>query len=92
MKQPLDFDDAGAADDEPIKGITAGDIRRWHDELDNLRSALRPFVALRDQSPSQMAKIIHKDIDGMTPIALTVTKDQFKEACSTLSSQQGNCK
>lgn len=28
----LDFDDAGAADDHPARGITVGDIRRWHDE------------------------------------------------------------
>jgi hypothetical protein len=50
-----------------------------------LRRALEPFVALRDQAPSQMAKIIHKDLNGMTPIALTVTKDQFKAACAALS-------
>lgn len=27
----LDFDDAGAGDDEPAKGVTVGDIRAWHD-------------------------------------------------------------
>lgn len=35
----LDFIDAGAGDDEPVKGITQGDIRTWYDEyhlaLDN---------------------------------------------------------
>ena len=31
MKQFLDFDDAGAQDDEPVKGVTMGDIRAWHD-------------------------------------------------------------
>lgn len=28
----LDFDDAGAGDDHPAKGVTIGDIRRWYDE------------------------------------------------------------
>lgn len=31
MKQFLDFDDAGAQDDELVKGVTMGDIRAWHD-------------------------------------------------------------
>lgn len=30
--QLLEFDDAGAPDDEPVKGITMGHIRHWHDE------------------------------------------------------------
>jgi hypothetical protein len=34
----LDFDDPGAGDDEPVKGITAGDIRAWHDQYDNILS------------------------------------------------------
>jgi hypothetical protein len=63
--------------DEAIKQLRA--------QVEGLRTALEPFVALRDQAPSQMAKIIHKGIDGVTPIALTVTKDQFKAACSALS-------
>jgi len=32
MKSFLEFDDAGASDEEPVKGITVGDIRAWHDE------------------------------------------------------------
>jgi hypothetical protein len=88
MKQPLDFDDAGASDDEPVRGVLMGHIRQWHDQAERLKLALEPFVALRDQSPSQMAKIIHKGVDGLTPIALTVTKDQFKAACVALSSHQ----
>lgn len=31
MRDLLEFDDAGAADDEPVKGVTVGDIRAWHD-------------------------------------------------------------
>lgn len=51
-------------------------------QVESLRNALEPFIALRDQSPTQMAKVIHKGIAGTIPIALTVTKDQFKAACS----------
>jgi len=57
--------------------------------IERLELALGPFIALRDQAPSQMVKIIHKGVDGLTPIALTVTKDQFKAACAALSSQNG---
>lgn len=47
---------------------------------DRVRDMLAPFVNLRDQDPSHMAKIIHKDLDGLTPIKLTVIKDQFMDA------------
>lgn len=36
MKQLLDFDDAGASDEEPAKGVTVGDIRAWHDQYVNI--------------------------------------------------------
>lgn len=32
MKSLLEFDDAGASDSEPVKGVTVGDIRAWHDD------------------------------------------------------------
>jgi hypothetical protein len=35
----LSFDDAGASDDEPVKGVTVGDIRAWHDQYDRLLSS-----------------------------------------------------
>lgn len=44
MRPVLDFDDAGAKDDEPTKGVLVGDIREWHDEIKRLRLALRIFV------------------------------------------------
>jgi hypothetical protein len=53
-------------------------------EVVRLREALAPFVAPRDQSPSQMAKVIHKDLNDMTPIALVVTKGQFIAASALL--------
>ena len=41
MRQLLDFDDAGASDDEPAKGVLVGHIREWHDEVERLKTALR---------------------------------------------------
>lgn len=38
MRDLLDFDDAGAGDDEPAKGVTIGDIRSWHDEYAKLEN------------------------------------------------------
>jgi hypothetical protein len=46
MKQFLEFDDAGASDDHPAKGITIGDIRAWHDHQEKLLAALRAFSLL----------------------------------------------
>lgn len=37
MKPLLEFDDPGANDDEPAKGVTVGDIRAWYDEIERLR-------------------------------------------------------
>lgn len=44
MNPLLDFDDAGAGDDEPAKGVTVGDIRAWHDEMERLQIASRPLT------------------------------------------------
>lgn len=63
-------------------------VERLCKRIVKLEMALEPFVALGDQSPSQMAKVIHKDLDGMTPIALTVTKDQFKAALAVLDNSE----
>lgn len=41
MRPILDFDDAGALDDEPAKGVTVGDIRAWHDEIERLKQEYR---------------------------------------------------
>jgi len=41
MRYPLDFIDAAASDDEPVKGVLQGHLRDWHDEIDRLRMALR---------------------------------------------------
>ena len=38
MRDLLEFDDAGAQDAEPAKGVTVGDIRAWFDEMERLRS------------------------------------------------------
>lgn len=45
MRNLLDFDDPGASDDEPAKGVTMGDIRAWFDQMDRLRAALQPFAS-----------------------------------------------
>ena len=39
FKHLLHFDDPGADDNEPVKGITMGDIRAWHDRYESLFSA-----------------------------------------------------
>lgn len=44
MKQLLDFDDAGAGDEEPTKGVLVGHIREWHDERDRLRTGLEAAI------------------------------------------------
>jgi hypothetical protein len=46
MKQILEFDDAGASDEEPAKGVTVGDIRAWHDQYDNLLTSWAECRAL----------------------------------------------
>jgi hypothetical protein len=44
MRALLDFDDAGATDDEPVKGVTVGDIHAWHDRVEELEAALRFYA------------------------------------------------
>lgn len=43
----LEFDDPGASDDEPVKGVTMGDIRAWHDSYAELEhDSHRDYQAL----------------------------------------------
>ncbi len=46
MRPLLDFDDAGASDEEPAKGVTVGDIRAWYDAYDDLLTSLAECRAL----------------------------------------------
>lgn len=43
LRPLLDFDDPGAGDDHPAKGVTVGDIRAWHDLIADLVEALMEF-------------------------------------------------
>jgi hypothetical protein len=36
IRSILEFDDPGASDDEPVKGVTMGHIRAWHDSYAEL--------------------------------------------------------
>jgi hypothetical protein len=40
LRYLLSFDDPGAEDDHLAKGVTVGDIRMWHDEIERLQGAL----------------------------------------------------
>ena len=49
-----------------------------------LGEALRPFADIRTQFPESM-KLIQKNVDGMKPITITVTKAQMQTAVATLA-------
>ena len=50
----LDFDDAGASDEEPAKNVTIGDIRAWHDQYDMLLSS---WADCRDFLSKERARV-----------------------------------
>ncbi len=53
MRPLLDFDDAGAPDDHPAKGVTVGDIRAWFDEVEQLRATNAALVLAASQLAGQ---------------------------------------
>lgn len=69
MRPLLDFDDAGATDDHPAKGVTVGDIRAWFDAVvellsghDNLYRAHFPGCDPRDDIAAKAARaLLSKD-------------------------------
>jgi len=77
---PLSCDSCGVEQPDDSDYFDAIELER-----NNLRAALAPFIAVSDQSPSEMAKIIHKGLDGLTPITVTVTKQQFMAALKLCS-------
>lgn len=59
-------------------------------EIERLRAALAPFVAMRDcLTVGDNVKLITKKLDGMTPITVTVTKAQFLAALGTKDNADG---
>lgn len=56
-------------------------IEAQQKRIAGLEEALKPFVNIRDAvPPSQSSKLINKNIDGLAPVNLTVTKEQFLSA------------
>jgi len=49
-----------------------------------LGEALKPFADIRTQCPESI-KLIQKNVDGMKPITITVTKVQMQTAVATLA-------
>ena len=56
--QEICFDDAGAQNDEPVKGVTAGDIRAWHDQYDSLLSSWAECRDLLSKERAITAKLV----------------------------------
>ena len=49
-----------------------------------LGETLKPFADIRTQMPESI-KLIQKNVDGMKPITITVTKAQMQTAVATLA-------
>jgi hypothetical protein len=56
MKTLLEFDDAGAPNDHPAKGVTFGDIRAWHDEMERMKESIDLQSARYDRILSSWAE------------------------------------
>lgn len=63
-RELLDFDDAGAEDDHPAKGVTVGDIRGWFDEIEQLHAALqearivmREWAEIREEVAAEIERL-----------------------------------
>ena len=50
---PIDMIDAGASDDEPVKGVTYGHLRQWHDMFAAMSNLLADFSAERDETANK---------------------------------------
>lgn len=57
MKPLLEFDDAGAQDDEPVKGVTVGDIRAWHDQYDQILTSWAECRALLSEERARTDRV-----------------------------------
>ena len=59
----LEFDDAGASDEEPVKGVTMGHIRHWHDECVAMESeSHRDYQSLEAEN-GRLSSAIRKVVD-----------------------------
>jgi hypothetical protein len=45
VQRLLDLMDAGATDNEPVKGVTKRDLILWHDEIERLRTLVMHYRA-----------------------------------------------
>jgi hypothetical protein len=64
MRPLLEFDDTGASDIELVKGVTAGDIRAWHDRIEELETLLQAFDDRTDALEKALREIMKIANDG----------------------------
>ena len=67
----LEFDDPGASDDEPVKGVTMGHIRAWHDSYAELEhESHRDYQALESRlGEMQAALTLAEDVLSRAPFS-----------------------
>lgn len=59
----LELDDPGAPDDEPVKGVTMGHVRHWHDEYAEMESeAHRDYQSLEAEI-GRLSSAIRRVVD-----------------------------
>ena len=95
MRNLLEFDDAGATNNEPAKGVTVGDIRAWHDNYSDLEhDAHRDYQSLEAEC-GKLASLLREarqyvsdagsDEDGETQRNSTSLLRSIDEALSLTS-------
>jgi hypothetical protein len=85
MKTLLSFNDAGASDDEPVKGIIQADIRAWHDAeshllLSVIKNAIEISKARTQMSDMQSETLRLEEVVADQARTMTMMQRAMREA------------
>jgi hypothetical protein len=86
----IGFDDAGAGDDHPVKGVTVGHIRRWFDQVEKLHGDLRAYEITFRRIAEEDQK--HNPGEPQTAVNCSCASAGFPGSCDNCDADSGPIK
>ena len=77
MRALLDFDDAGADDDHPARGVTVGDIRAWYDHVEQIEREHGDYVVRANANVCELNREIDRLKILVSPHTNETTRDNW---------------
>ena len=65
IPSPIDLIDSGADDDEPVKGVTHGHLRQWHDSIEGMSYLLEMLTDEMQRDQDEVDETANKPLEDI---------------------------